>query len=40
MYVSELTIDMGKKGKRALEVLFEKARERGFISSVPTFDLV
>jgi len=40
MYVSELTIDMGEKGKRALEILFKKGSERGFISGVPTFDLL
>lgn len=39
MYVSELTIDMGEKGKRALEILFEKGSEKGLISQVPAIDL-
>jgi len=29
MYVSELTIDMGEKGRKALELLFRKAFEKG-----------
>jgi 1,4-dihydroxy-6-naphthoate synthase len=40
MYVSELTIDMGERGRRALELLFRKAGERGLIPPVPTLDLV
>lgn len=39
MYVSELTIDMGEKGKRALETLFEKANEKGLTPQVPAIDL-
>ena len=35
MYVSELTIDMGEKGKQALEYLFRSAHERGLIARVP-----
>jgi 1,4-dihydroxy-6-naphthoate synthase len=35
MYVSELTIDMGEKGKKALELLFSLAHERGIIPTVP-----
>lgn len=35
MYVSGLTIDMGDKGKRALEVLYEKANKKGLIAGVP-----
>jgi 1,4-dihydroxy-6-naphthoate synthase len=40
MYVSELTIDMGEKGKQALEVLFQKAFEKGLIPVLPVIDLV
>ncbi len=39
MYVSGLTIDMGEKGKKALELLFEKGFEKGLIPRVPTVDL-
>jgi 1,4-dihydroxy-6-naphthoate synthase len=35
MYVSELTIDMGEKGKKALEILFEKASDQQLIPSLP-----
>jgi 1,4-dihydroxy-6-naphthoate synthase len=40
MYVSELTIDMGEKGKRSLELLFRLGFEKGIIPSVPDIDLV
>jgi 1,4-dihydroxy-6-naphthoate synthase len=39
MYVSELTIDMGEKGKRALELLFAKGAEKGLIPRVPVVEL-
>ena len=39
MYVSELTVDMGEKGKHALELLFTLGRERGLIPSVPKIQL-
>jgi 1,4-dihydroxy-6-naphthoate synthase len=39
MYVSELTIDMGEKGKQALEYLFRSAHERGLIARVPAIAL-
>lgn len=35
MYVSDLTIDMGEKGKQALELLFKKGFEKGLIPNVP-----
>jgi 1,4-dihydroxy-6-naphthoate synthase len=35
MYVSQLTIDMGEKGKQALEYLYRAAHRRGLIASVP-----
>jgi 1,4-dihydroxy-6-naphthoate synthase len=35
MYVSELTIDMGENGKKALELLFKLGNEKGIIPHVP-----
>jgi 1,4-dihydroxy-6-naphthoate synthase len=35
MYVSQLTIDMGEKGKQALELLFERGAQKGLIPKVP-----
>lgn len=40
MYVSELTIDMGSRGKEGLETLFHLGHERGLIESVPEIELV
>jgi 1,4-dihydroxy-6-naphthoate synthase len=40
MYVSELTIDMGERGRRALELLFRMASEKGLIPPVPALELV
>lgn len=40
MYVSQLTIDMGKKGKAGLQTLFERGHEKGLIPRVPQIDLV
>ena len=39
MYVSELTIDMGEKGRKALELLFRKAFEKGLIPRQPIVEL-
>ena len=39
MYVSKLTIDMGEKGKRALNTLFKKGKEKGLIPHVPAVEL-
>jgi 1,4-dihydroxy-6-naphthoate synthase len=39
MYVSELTIDMGEKGKQALELLFKLGNEKGIIPHVPEIKL-
>jgi 1,4-dihydroxy-6-naphthoate synthase len=39
MYVSELTIDMGEKGKRALELLFEMGTKKGLLPSMQKFEL-
>ncbi len=35
MYVSELTVDMGVKGKKALELLFDLGSKRGLIPAIP-----
>ncbi|MGA7161987.1 MAG: MqnA/MqnD/SBP family protein [Bacteroidota bacterium] len=40
MYVSELTVDMGEKGKSALELLYKLAAEKGLIPSVQKIRLV
>ena len=39
MYVSELTIDMGGRGKNALEVLFRKGYEKGLTPAVSEIEL-
>lgn len=39
MYVSQLTIDMGENGRKALEYLFKKGHEKGLIPRVPTIEL-
>jgi 1,4-dihydroxy-6-naphthoate synthase len=36
MYVNELTIDMGERGRQALEFLFEKAHQKTLIPMKPT----
>lgn len=40
MYVSELTINMGEKGKHALELLFQLSKEKGLIHEVPNIILM
>ncbi len=40
MYVNELTIDMGGKGKRGLELLFKKAYEKKLILGLPEIVLM
>ena len=40
MYVSALTVDMGDKGREALELLFRLGAGRGLLPPVPSFDLV
>lgn len=40
MYVSQLTIDMGESGAKALEYLFQKGNEKGLIPLVPKLELV
>ncbi len=39
MYVSELTVDMGENGQKALQLLYRLGEERGVIPSIPTLDL-
>ncbi len=39
MYVSELTIDMGEKGSKGLELLFRLAADKKLIPFVPQFEL-
>ncbi len=40
MYVSQLTIDMGEKGRKGLEFLFRAGAEKGLINPVDAFELV
>ncbi|MBI1803374.1 MAG: ABC transporter substrate-binding protein [Ignavibacteriae bacterium] len=40
MYVTELTIDMGERGKRALELLFKTGSDRKLIPRVPEIQLL
>ena len=40
MYVSELTVDMGDRGKKALEALFRLGVERKLIAPVGTIQLI
>ena len=39
MYVSELTIDMGEKGRQAMELLYELGRKKRLIPRVDNFEL-
>jgi 1,4-dihydroxy-6-naphthoate synthase len=40
MYVSELTIDMGEKGKQALELLFSLAHSKNLITHIPELEII
>ncbi len=40
MYVNELTLDMGETGRRALRLLYERARDAGVIAAVPEIEVV
>jgi 1,4-dihydroxy-6-naphthoate synthase len=40
MYVSELTIDMGERGKKALETLFRLSAEKHLLAPVGALDLL
>jgi 1,4-dihydroxy-6-naphthoate synthase len=39
MYVSELTIDMGERGKKALELLYSLGAERKLLPQIPELEL-
>jgi 1,4-dihydroxy-6-naphthoate synthase len=39
MYVSELTVDMGELGLKALELLYRLGSERGVVAEMPTIEL-
>ncbi len=39
MYVSELTVDMGENGLRALQLLYRLGAERSVIPAIPALDL-
>jgi 1,4-dihydroxy-6-naphthoate synthase len=40
MYVNEDTVDMGDEGRRALETLYTRAVEHGFLDRVPPLDVI
>jgi len=40
MYVSELTIDMGENGRKALDLLFRLGHDKGIIPHVPEIELI
>ena len=40
MYVNELTLDLGERGRRALEKLYERAVRIGAIPTAPKLDIV
>ena len=40
MYVNDLTLDMGLQGKKAIETMFEMARERGIIEHRVNFEVL
>ena len=40
MYVNDLTLDMGELGRRALEVLYTRARGIGLIERAPRLDVI
>ena len=40
MYVNELTLDMGDRGRAGLRLLYERALACGAIARAPSFDVV
>lgn len=40
MYVNELTLDMGEKGRSALEHLYARARAAGILEKAPKLDVI
>ena len=40
MYVNELTVDYGERGKRAVELFLKEAYEKGFIKTLPEIQFI
>ena len=40
MYVNEYTVELGQKGKAALEYLFNRAYEKGIITEKANLDIL
>jgi predicted solute-binding protein len=40
MYVNDYTVELGKKGKAALELFFNKAYDKGIITEKPKLDVL
>ncbi|MEZ0323440.1 MAG: MqnA/MqnD/SBP family protein [Hydrogenothermaceae bacterium] len=40
MYVNELTVDYGERGKKAIELFLKEAYERGFIDKLPEIEFI
>ena len=40
MYVNDLTLDLGPSGRRAIEKLFEMAKDRGVIKNDVAMDVI
>ncbi|MCL5318930.1 MAG: ABC transporter substrate-binding protein [Thaumarchaeota archaeon] len=40
MYVNDLTLDMGSKGRAALEFLYQQAAEKGIIPDIPDLEII
>ncbi len=40
MYVNEDTVDMGDEGRRALEILYARAVDRGILEQAPVLDIL
>ena len=40
MYVNELTLDMGARGRQALELLYSRAVQAGLLKSIPKLEII
>lgn len=40
MYVNDDTVNMGEEGKRALEMMFERAVDHGILDDMPNLDII
>jgi 1,4-dihydroxy-6-naphthoate synthase len=40
MYVNDLTLDMGSKGRDALEFMYKQAAEKGIIDDIPDLEII